>query len=209
MVTKCRLTRASPDQRRDGIVAVAAEAFADEGYGATSMSTIAARLGGSKATLYKYFPSKEALFEAVMEQRCQHVMAPLRDMRSTDSDDLEQWLAVFATRLLTKLYEPGALDVHRLIHSEGARFPELADVFFRAGPDAVLAELAATLARFSASGQIACDDVALAAGQFVGMVRGDRHMRFAVGQMPAPDPAEIARHARHAARIFVNGLRQS
>ena len=206
MVTKGRLARSSPDERRDHIIAVAAEAFADEGYGATSMSTIAARLGGSKATLYKYFPSKELLFEAVMQQRCQRVLAPLRDLRSSDDDDFESLLAGFGSRFLTRIYEAGALDVHRLIQSEGGRFPELAEVFFRAGPDNVVEELRATLDRFAASGLIECDDLYLAAGQFLGMVRGDRHLRFTAGLLPAPDQAEIDRHAAHAARIFARGL---
>ena len=206
MVTKGRLARSSPDERRDHIIAVAAEAFADEGYGATSMSTIAARLGGSKATLYKYFPSKELLFEAVMQQRCQRVLAPLRDLRSSDDDDFESLLAGFGSRFLTRIYEAGALDVHRLIQSEGGRFPELAEVFFRAGPDNVVEELRATLDRFAASGLIECGDLYLAAGQFLGMVRGDRHLRFTAGLLPAPDQAEIDRHAAHAARIFARGL---
>ena len=206
MVTKCRLARSSPDERRDHIIAVAAAAFADEGYGATSMSTIATRLGGSKATLYKYFPSKELLFEAVMQQRCQRVLAPLRDLRSNGSDDLETLLAGFGARFLTKIYESSALDVHRLIQSEVGRFPELAEAFFRAGPNNVVEELRATLERFVASGQIVCEDLHLAAGQFLGMLRGDRHLRFTAGLLPAPDLQEIERHAAHAARIFVRGV---
>lgn len=207
MVIKCRLARSNPDERRDHIIAVAAEVFAEEGYGASSMATIAARLGGSKATLYKYFPSKEGLFEAVMESRCERVLSPLRDLRSSDEGDLEQLLAGFGARFLTKIYEGASLDVHRLIQSEGARFPELAQAFFRSGPDAVIEELRATLERFAATGQIVCDDLELAAGQFLGMLRGDRHLRFAVGLLPAPDTGEIERHARHAAHIFVVGLK--
>jgi AcrR family transcriptional regulator len=208
MVTKCRLTRSSPDDRRDHIIAVAANVFSEEGYGAGSMSSIAARLGGSKATLYKYFPSKEQLFEAVMEQRCQRVLAPLRDLRSIDGTDLEALLTSFGASFLAKIYEPGTYEVHRLVQCEGPRFPELAEVFFRAGPDAVIEELRATLERFAASGQIVCDDLELAAGQFLGMLRGDRHLRFSVGLLPAPDAAEIERHARHAAHIFAAGVKR-
>ncbi len=170
------------------------------------MSTIAARLGGSKATLYKYFPSKEQLFEAVMQQRCESVLAPLRDLRGSNSDDLEVLLAGFGARFLVKIYEPQALDVHRLIQSEGGRFPELAEAFFRAGPNAVVDELSSTLTRFVARGLIVCDDVTLAAGQYLGMLRGDRHLRFSSGLLPAPEPDEIDHHARHAAQIFVRGL---
>jgi TetR/AcrR family transcriptional regulator, mexJK operon transcriptional repressor len=206
MVTKCRLPRSSPCERRDHILAVAAQAFADEGYGATSMSAIAAQVGGSKATLYKYFPSKEELFGAVMEQRCERIVQSLRELRGHEDEDLESLLTGFGERFLTKIYEPAALEVHRLIHSECSRFPDLAAAFFRTGPNAVLEELCATLNRFAASGQIVCDDVLLAAGQFLGMLRGDRHMRFAVGLMPPAEPHEILHHARVAARIFVHGL---
>ena len=207
MDIKCRLPRTSPIDRRDHIIAVAATVFAEDGYGASSMSSIAARLGGSKATLYKYFPSKQHLFEAVMENRCARVLAPLRDLRSSGEDDLEALLTDFGARFLDRIYDTGSLDVHRLIQSEGPRFPELAQAFFRSGPNAVLEELRATLERFANAGRIVCDDLELAAGQFLGMLRGDRHLRFATGLMPAPDHAEIERHARHAAHIFVGGLR--
>jgi len=207
MVTKCRLSRQSPDERRDHIIAVATEVFLQDGYGAASMSTIAAQLGGSKATLYKYFSSKEQLFEAVLRWRCGHVLDALRDLRSCDEDDLETLLADFGTRYLSKIYETISIDVHRLIQAEGQRFPELAQAFFRSGPTAVLEQLCATLQRFISNGYIVCQDHELAAGQFLGMVRGDQHMRFSFGLAPAPEAAEIERQARFAAHVFVAGLR--
>jgi AcrR family transcriptional regulator len=206
MVLPRRLPRSSPDERRDHIIGVAAQAFAAEGYGACSMSSIAARLGGSKSTLYKYFLSKGELFEAVMERRCEQVLSPLRGLQIGQAESLEACLTQFGTRFLLKIYEPESLDVHRLIQSEGAHFPELADVFFRTGPDTVIEELSATLSRFVASGQIACEDSLLAAGQFLGMLGGDRYLRFAMGLLPAPDRIEIEHQAAHAARIFACGL---
>ena len=108
MDIKCRLPRTSPIDRRDHIIAVAAPVFAEDGYGASSMSSIAARLGGSKATLYKYFPSKQHLFEAVMENRCARVLAPLRDLRSSGEDDLEALLTDFGARFLDRIYDTGS-----------------------------------------------------------------------------------------------------
>jgi AcrR family transcriptional regulator len=63
------------DQRREHIIHVAREVFfffEQLGYSAASMSTIAARLGGSKGTLYNYFKSKEELFEAQVRDMCGH-----------------------------------------------------------------------------------------------------------------------------------------
>src|SRR5882757_6223376 len=58
------------DERRDHILDVARDAFLSTGYADTSMSAIAARLGGSKGTLYNYFKSKDELFNAYVERRC-------------------------------------------------------------------------------------------------------------------------------------------
>ena len=49
---------------RSEILQIAGDMFLDVGFAGTSMSAIAARLGGSKGTLYNYFESKEELLEA-------------------------------------------------------------------------------------------------------------------------------------------------
>ena len=59
------------DAKRRAILDVASEVFLAQGYAATSMSEIAARLGGSKGTLYNYFRSKEELFSAFIVDTCQ------------------------------------------------------------------------------------------------------------------------------------------
>ena len=59
--------RVRTEERRLKIVRIAAELFDELGYERTSMSAISARLGGSKATLYGYFGSKEELLRAVLD----------------------------------------------------------------------------------------------------------------------------------------------
>lgn len=54
-------------EKRQEITRIAAELFDELGYERTSMSAIAARVGGSKATLYGYFHSKEDLLRAVLD----------------------------------------------------------------------------------------------------------------------------------------------
>lgn len=60
--------RVRTEEKRQEIVRVAARLFGEVGYERTSMSAIAARVGGSKATLYGYFASKEDLLRAVLDQ---------------------------------------------------------------------------------------------------------------------------------------------
>lgn len=54
--------------RRIAILTVAGRTFLRQGYADASMDGIAAEVGGSKSTLYRYFPSKAALFAAYVEE---------------------------------------------------------------------------------------------------------------------------------------------
>lgn len=64
--------RLSASERRATILAVAKVLFADRGYHGVSVDEIARRLGVSPAILYRHFASKEALYEAVLNQTAHH-----------------------------------------------------------------------------------------------------------------------------------------
>ena len=81
--------RVRTEEKRQEIMRIAGELFDELGYERTSMSAIAARVGGSKATLYGYFASKEELLRAVLDQavneeadRLMHEFLLERDLRS-------------------------------------------------------------------------------------------------------------------------------
>ena len=61
------MARVRTEEKRADIVRVASELFNELGYDRCSMATISERLGGSKATLYGYFCSKEELLRAVLQ----------------------------------------------------------------------------------------------------------------------------------------------
>jgi AcrR family transcriptional regulator len=63
------VARVRTEEKRADIVRIASELFNELGYDRCSMASISERLGGSKATLYGYFCSKEELLRAVL--RCQ------------------------------------------------------------------------------------------------------------------------------------------
>jgi len=130
MVTPAREARR--EDRRDAILDVAQACFVAEGYGATSMSTIAARLGGSKGTLYNYFKSKEDLFDAVVRRSCARLWTRLDQI--PQQGEVRTVLTSMALDFLNHLLSPEALAIHRLVVGEGERFPELARLFYEAGP---------------------------------------------------------------------------
>jgi len=127
--------------RRDAIVAVAACHFLDHGYSGTSMSAIAAALGGSKGTLWSYFPSKEELFTAVID----HASTLFREQLSEILDprgDLATILRNFGVRLLEKVTSPSAIALYRLVLAEAGRFPEIGQIFYERAPRLTAALLA-------------------------------------------------------------------
>lgn len=66
---------ASHDLKRDEILDLAARCFAEASYPATSMNTIAAAGGTSKARLYHYYDSKEALLFDLLDRYTQRLLA--------------------------------------------------------------------------------------------------------------------------------------
>src|SRR5438477_12466193 len=91
--------KAGKDDRRDAIVAIAREAFSADGYAGTSMSSIAARLGGSQGTLYSYFKSKEELFIAVVQSKCEKIQGMLNQAEIESGGDLRAMLTNFGAHL--------------------------------------------------------------------------------------------------------------
>jgi AcrR family transcriptional regulator len=66
-----RVTAESRTLTRERLVRTAAERFAHDGFEGAKVDRISIEAGFAKGTLYNYFPSKEALFAAVIEQAAQ------------------------------------------------------------------------------------------------------------------------------------------
>ena len=62
-------------QRVAALIDAGAELFAEKGYEATTMTEIASRAGAAIGSLYQFFPSKEALAEAVFNRFAERATA--------------------------------------------------------------------------------------------------------------------------------------
>src|SRR3569832_1965680 len=68
--------------RRDEILDVAAQCFADKSYPAASMNDIAAACGTSKARLYHYYESKEAILFDLLDRYTQRLLAVIGEVEA-------------------------------------------------------------------------------------------------------------------------------
>ncbi len=93
--------RADARRNHDLIVSVAAEAFAEHGIDA-SLRDIARRAGIGIGTLYRHFPTREALLEALLRQRFDVLRDKAEALADTPpAEALPTWLTEFATRSTT------------------------------------------------------------------------------------------------------------
>jgi len=196
------LCRPKEALRRAAILQVARDLFAEEGYAATSMSTIAARLGGSKATLYKYFPSKEELFAASLEDL---IASSTEDfpLPPPSGDNLEKILSNFCRKVIGAMVSPTFLRLFRLVVAESPRFPEIGRAYY----DKVIAPSHQRLAGFIQScvdkGLIRPVDPMLAATQLLAMCRAKSHMCALANPAVLPVAEEMAAEADNATATFL------
>jgi len=192
------------EARRETFVAAARSAFFSRGYGASSMSAIAACVGGSKTTLWTYFPSKEALFAAVVDDLVDRIGSVLAAPLSADLT-LVDGLKAFGTAMLGIVVTPELIDLHRLVVGEAGRFPELGHLFFERGPKRAKTILADFLRLKTASGELRADapDAERLARQFAYMCQSNVHQQCLMGNADAANPAAIAEDVATAVTTFV------
>lgn len=210
MMKKIKLTLsccpATPrgEQRRDGLLEAARQIFLEKGYAGTSIDEVVQRTGGSKASVYKYFGSKEGLFAEMFAAHCQAFLATLQ-IPNNLSDNLEQTLILFAERVLVAFVDPERISMIRALVAEAARFPDLAQMSYRTGPKHGLGLLAEFLQRHHQAGIINCPNPDIAAIQFMEMIKGHVQWRSLLGLPPFPEHINREEYIKETVRIFLRG----
>ncbi len=171
-----RLPRTDRDERRETILQIAHAAFLEDGYAATSMSSIAAKVGGSKATLYNYFSSKEELFSAVIAERCRDFQEMLYDA-DLESQDFRKALTILGEQAVRWMLRDDSIATYRLITAESGRFPELGRAFYLAGPQKGKEMLAEFFGRAAERGDLKPGYMMATAIHFMALCKGELQHR--------------------------------
>lgn len=195
-----------PTGKAESILAAAQRMFLASGFGAVSMDVIAREAGASKATLYAYFSSKEELFGAVVAREGERYFRGFT-ARELDPRDAEASLTEIAYRFLELVLSPDAIAVNRITIAEAVRFPQLGEVFWRAGPERTRNQIEAFLYRAAEVGTLDVADARLAAEQFIALLRGDIHLRQLLRLDIAVDPADLSSAAKNAVATFLKAFR--
>jgi len=189
------------EERREHILKVAREVFFEQGYSAASMSMIAARLGGSKGTLYNYFKSKEELFEAQVRDSCGQ--AAERILKTSPHGEPLETLTRLGEQYLQHLYTESNAQMLRILVAEAQRSPELGRVFFEVGPERGRKALQEYLEAAHARGALSVPNCALAAEQLMSLCKGSTHLQFLLNLIPPVTEEQIRMQIAQAVSAFM------
>ncbi|MDJ0278273.1 TetR/AcrR family transcriptional regulator [Sphingomonas sp. 2R-10] len=196
--------------RRAAILAAARRSFLEEGYAATSMSGLLRTLGGSKATLWSYFPSKEELFGAVIAE----VTAAFRQQVMAELDapgGLEATLVKFCRSFMNKTSHADALAVWRLVMAESGRFPEVGRIFYQQAAGHIERALVGYIQQQIDARRLRDDGALNMARVLIGMTAAQQNRRLWGVEPPGSEgmDADARRFVGYFLRLFATGPSQA
>lgn len=193
------------DAKRQAILDVAEQVFAEFGFERASMSEICARVGGSKATLYNHFPSKEMLFFEVMEVMDQVTGAEFDAAHSAidpSTEDMAESLRHFGESFLSFLYSPKMQSQRHLAIAEAGR-TKLGRVVYERGvlrSQTLVAEFLGAAMRL---GKLRQADPDVAARHLYGLLESELVDRFLFQLLGEVSAEEIRAVTGRAVEVFL------
>ncbi len=194
------------DKKRQSILNAATEMFLQHGYRTVSMEKIAQAAPVSKATLYKYFDSKEALLAGVVRSLCDGLLNTMMQLPD-DNQSLEENLSQIASSFIDLIYSENAIAVYRLIIAESHDFPELSQLFYQSGPQMALAQFERHCQHLIQRGLLSSQlDASVCADIFFSLLKGEAHLQCLLGIRPLPSAEEKQLLVKQAITFYLQGI---
>ncbi len=203
-----RPRRAAPEVRQAAILDAALAEFARHGFADARVEDIARGACVSKGTVYLYYPTKQALFEALVRRDIGPRVAAVAGFLDGYNGPLEPALRQIVG-ILAGMIESGDLPIYpRLLIAEAGRFPELVAFYRSEVIGVVLGALGRLFERAMDRGEIAREDPVILAHLFVapGLKAVLWSLVFtAVEAEPLPPRTYLETHVR----LFLKGLKHA
>jgi AcrR family transcriptional regulator len=193
------------EARRERIIEVAAEVFLAEGFERASMSEITRRVGGSKATLYGYFASKEELFLAVVQaEGTRQLAAAEAQITAAAPGQLPEVLTSFCEAVVTFLCSDATCAAHRMVLGAAGQ-SDIGQTFYESGPKRGLELIAHAIHAAMRRGELRQADPWIAAQQFNGLLSAEIQPRLFHRHLPPLEPGQAHAIAERAVDLFMRG----
>ena len=167
MTIRSRQTRPTSRERQAGLIAAAASLFADKGFNGTTTKEIAKAAGVSEALVFKHFPTKRALYAAILAEKVtvDELLGTVAEA-AKKRDDRRVFTLIAGFRI-----RPGAdSTLLRLLLFSALEGHELSEMFFDKHHRVFYDHLATYIETRIAEGAFRSVDPLLTARAFIGMV---------------------------------------
>lgn len=193
------------DSKRQTIIDSATRLFLAQGFRQVSMEKVAIAAPVSKATLYNYFDSKNALLAEVICQLCGSLVETM-NKAVLEVNDVENNLKKIAQSFVDLIFSENALGLYRLMIAESRDFSGLGQLVYDSSVQQVLPELENYLQQLSDSGRFKITNTRFAADAFFSVLKGDRHFQCLLGIMSLPSAEEKQQLINQAIYFYMSGV---
>jgi AcrR family transcriptional regulator len=139
--------------RRIAILEAALDEFSARGFAGARLDDVAQRAGVAKGTIYLHFKDKEALFQELVRTMLGPLVANLEHLLASDVP-IRAVLERFADLFVREIYGTRRRDVARLVITEGARFPAIAEFYYHEVAERGIAAMRAMIERAVSRGEL-------------------------------------------------------
>lgn len=184
----------------------AAEMFLSCGYEGVSVDGLIGRVGGSRRNVWGLYGGKQGLFVAAVQDMCNEIGAALDELPMAEAA-VRDGLTLYGEKLLAMVLQPRKLAIHRLMVSEGQRFPEQAKALCTNGRDNAIAALTQWMSDRQSRGELRAGlSPHELAQHFIHLVVSGPQVRALVGELPPGwTPEGIAGHVASTVELFLHG----
>lgn len=191
------------ERKRAHILQCACHLFGERGFHGTTIESVARRAGYSKAGLYQFFPSKEALFEAVIHETAFHSDMLKQPPDGPENCTLPQALQRISLSFLRMFDDPDRAAIFRLVIAESVHYPEIGEIYHTKGIGFVMEQVASCLRGFQEDAGLGDINFLYAARAYMSMFFYAVQLKVAPGNVEAPTDEEVAEILTN---WFLNGL---
>ena len=193
--------RVKTDAKRQAILSAAGAVFRESGFAGASMTAVAERVGGSKATLYRYFASKEELFVTLMFDAVFDEANATFDMLRP-SENLRRTLERFGASLLQSSLSETSISVRRNSISEGWR-SGIGEMLYDRGAKRLWSRMADFMQGEMDAGRLRAVDPWMASMHLRGMLEADVINRAVIGAKVDVRQKYLRDHSAKAVDAFL------
>lgn len=196
-----KLGRPRDPERMRRVIEVAEQLFLEQGFERTSVEAVAKASGVSKVTIYAYFPTKKALFEATIGKRIDAAFDFQGDVELPPADP-RRALTLIGRHFLGLIRADEVIRKQRVLFAEADVHQDACGAFFQQGPLNIVARVRDFLDSAVAVGSLVPHDTGAGADQFLSLFLGSAHIQAMLG-LGKPTPEEDERLLARNVEMFM------